>query len=114
MGGSISGATPYTPSATPSNLLDDNEATNLMQQYQQYGGMDSRGVTPAYSTTGFTPSQTPTSNFGGDSSSNYWGGTPRTPKQQTPQMHGHHGSNNNSNRQYGKQRHSGGGRHQRR
>jgi len=99
-GGSVSGNTPYTPSATPSNLLDDSEANSLMQQYQ-FG--DSR-VTPAYSTSGFTPSDTPSSNFGDN---NYWGGTPRTPK--TPQMH--HGGGDRYH-QSGKQRqHHGRGRH---
>lgn len=103
-GGSVSGNTPYTPSATPSNLLDDSEANSLMQQYQ-FG--DSR-VTPAYSTSGFTPSDTPSSNFGDN---NYWGGTPRTPK--TPQMH--HGGGDRYH-QGGKQRqhHSRGRHHNRR
>lgn len=82
-----------------------------------FSGTDSRGVTPAYSTTGFTPSQTPSSNFGtGDNYQQSWSGTPRTPKQQhTPQMHGHHGKNNRQYNQHdGKQRQSSGGRHHRR
>ena len=108
MGGSISGATPYTPGATPSNLISEDEANSLMQQYHQYGSGDtSNRATPAYSTPGFTPSgQTPSSNFGDSSAftggSHGWGGTPRTPKQQqTPQQH--------QGRQQYKQRQPGGG-----
>jgi len=105
MGGSISGATPYTPGATPSNLISEDEANSLMQQYNHYG--DSNRATPAYSTPGFTPlGQTPSSNFGDSSSftggSHGWGGTPRTPKQHhTPQQH--------QDRQQYKQRQQGGG-----
>lgn len=101
MSGSVSGTTPYTPGATPSNLITEDEANNLMQQYQQF---DNR-ATPAYSTSGFTPS----SNFGDSNFTGHWGGTPRTPKQQTPQQQNYQGGRQFNHQRGNKPRHHQGG-----
>lgn len=66
MTGSISGATPYTPGATPANLISDDEAAKIMQQAfpvrgagdQTFNNLTSittpTSSTPGYSTPGFS------------------------------------------------------------